>query len=212
MTGSRSFPKVAIRHLRQQSHATESACQAALEQTDGNLMHALRILMPETKVAEYHDIYYLGWYARIRDPDRDLPVLLPEPRPLGDEYAMVTNMNGQPCIPPFRDSNEFGDILGELYFATDYPIGWEDREKYELPTIQGLLMQASDRIRAKLRRSKIKDRAMFLEAALQAVDTARDAYFNGQYEEGSTSIWTAVHAMEKAKKIRRPSNPRHVDE
>ena len=164
-------------------------------------MAALRTLRPECLGSNYHDVYHLGPYRRVEDTDKDLP-RRDSTSVSNDEYVLVKNMSGQRCIPPFRDSNELGDILGGLYVASNYPT-WEDWARFEGPTIQGSLLVASDRIRDKLRRNKNPERAEFFQTALLAVRAAADMYFNSKYEAGHELVWKAVHALQEGNRRRK---------
>jgi len=176
-------------------------CDRAFEASGSQLMVALRTLRPEYLGSNYHDVYHSGPYRRVEEPDKDLPRRDSTGAP-DDEYLLVRNMSGQRCIPPFRDSNELGDILGGLYVASSYP-KWEDWARFEGPTIQGRLLMASDRIRDKLRRNKNLERAGLFETALLAVRAAADCYFISKYEAGEDLVWKAVHALEEGNRRRK---------
>ena len=189
------------RFLRQASEASDEECECAFEASGSELMAALRTLRPGYVGSNHHDVYHLGPYRRVEAPDKDLPRRDSASVP-NDEYLSVKNMSGQRCIPPFRDSNELGDILGGLYVASTYP-EWEDRERFEGQTIQGALLMASDRIRDKLRRNKNPQREELFQTALLAVRAAADCYFNSKHEAGSELVWKAVHALQDGNRRRK---------
>lgn len=185
----------------QETGRDQTDCESALVQSEGNLMSALALLEPTGERSPFHDAYHLGPYRRVQDPDRDLPKREGN-GPADDSYVMVKNMGGQRCIPPFRDSNELGDILGLLYSANSYP-KWEDWMRFEGPTIQGCLMMATDRIRDKIKRNKNPARGALFSEALNAVVAASDLYFDGKYEEASELIWRAVRALQDGNRLRK---------
>ncbi|MFJ1260252.1 hypothetical protein [Cupriavidus sp. CuC1] len=199
-----TYPKALIRYLATETGKSEDDCSRALASAKGDIMAAHRLLSPAVGLPPYHPAYYLGPFRRVADPDRDLPV---REKPLpwdqwDDEYVMVRDMAGQRCIPPFRDTNELGDIQGSLYFASGYP-DWEDWAKFETPTIQGCLMVVADRIRDKLKRNKIPARGELFKVALDAVQAAQDLYFDGRYEAGGDEVWKAVKALTEGNRLRK---------
>lgn len=203
MTQQPTYPLAYTWFLSKESGLDDTACVSALNAAQGNLMAALSSLMPGRTFSLYHDVYHLGPYRRVEYPDRDLPKRASDWLP-DDSYLTVKNMNGQRCIPPFRDSNELGDILGTLYVASRYPDN-EDWWRFEGPTIQGYLLEAADRIADKIKRNRNPDRGAHFSAAHAAVFTASDMYFTQRYEEGHDLIWKAVHALQDGNRLRKGS-------
>ena len=193
--------KAIVRYMQQESGASETECLGAFNAASGDLMLALKRLAPGRDYMPYHDVYFLGPYRRVENPDQDLP-RLESTADASLDYVLVKDMNGQRCIPPFRDTNELSDILGRLYLSASYP-KWEDWAKFEGPTIQGSLMIAGDRIRDKLHRNKNPERGEYFKVALASVESASDHYFVGRYDAGAESVWEAVHALQTGNRLRK---------
>lgn len=189
------------RFLSQESPADAAACDQAFAESGGDLIGALKLLRPDYVGSDYHDVYHFGDFLPVEDPDKDLP-RRKGTSPSDDEILRITDMDGQRCIPPFRDGNALSDILGGLYTAARYP-KWQDWQRFDSRTIQGCLLVASDRIRDKLRRNRNPERAEGFTAALRAVRAAADHHFNAEYQAGEALIWEAVHALQAGNRRRK---------
>jgi len=112
------------------------------------------------------------------------------------------NDRGVKSIAPFGDRNSLGDILGEIFFANSYPAHWDYTERHEYPTIQGTLMQASDRIQHKLARSKSVARSELFAQALECLERAKDAYFDRNFQLGGDLLVKVEQFLEQGNKLR----------
>ena len=173
-----------IRYLRDRTGADEFDCRQALIDADGDIMSAVKSLLM-AGVNRFHDYYYGGPYVRVGDPNRDLPRREPNKRlePYQKEREQNRNLDGERFFAPFSDENSLGDIEGAIGYAGMYP-NWDDDAIHVYPTIQGLLMEVSDRIREKIGRSKQPRRNEFFTRALIEVEKAKNAYAGGEYDAG----------------------------
>ena len=133
--------------------------------------------------------YYGGPFARVSNPDADLPRRL-EPK-VSDAQRQRTEQHGmfqgERIVAPFHDGNTAEDLLGELSVAMAYPNGWDEDERYFYPTIQGLLAIIRDRLVEKSGRLR-GPKAAWLAEAIPCVNTAADAYARSNYEAGSAAL------------------------
>jgi hypothetical protein len=133
--------------------------------------------------------YYGGPFARVSNPDADLPRRL-EPevseaqRQRTEQHGMF---DGEHIVAPFHDGNTAEEILGELFVAMAYPDGWDEDQRYFYPTIQGLLAIIRDRLVEKSRRLR-GSKAAWLAEAIPCVKVAAEAYARSDYEGGSAAL------------------------
>jgi len=152
--------------------------------------------------------YYGGPFARVTNPDSDLPrrteTTIPEGR--REQTEMDGIVGGERVIAPFHDANTTEDILMELWSALRYPSAWSDDERCVYPTIQGLLAMVRDRLLEKSARARGR-RAAWLTEAVSSVDAARQAFVRSDYEAGNVALRQAEDLVAGA---RGPSKPKRV--
>jgi hypothetical protein len=155
--------------------------------------------------------YYGGPFARIANPDVDLPrrassVILESQRKRTEMDAVV---DGARIIAPFHDANTIEDVLMELWSAMGYPHRWTEEERFVYPTIQGLLAILRDRLISKTTRARGR-KAAWLTEALSFVDAARDEYAQAAYEAGEQALRRAEDLIAGACGPPRPKRVIHL--
>lgn len=147
--------------------------------------------------------YYGGPYARVSDPDGDLPRREPGHSVAPETQSQVERdgrFHGERVVAPFGDGNTIEDILGELFLASGYPDEWDDEERYIYPTIQGVLAEVGDRLSEKARRSP-RRQAAWLREALQQVAAAAAAFRVGEYSAGALAVQSAMETVRDSKRV-----------
>jgi hypothetical protein len=151
----------------------------------------------------YADYYYGGPYICVKNPDCDLPMRDFFHPITDDQRAKVEfdgTLDGERIVAPFGDSNELDDILGLLTVAQGYPESWSEDERTRFPTIQGILVEAIDRVATKIRLCKQVRRRSWFNLALEALQEAREYYSTGQYDEGRRAVQGADDLLRKGNK------------
>ncbi len=198
-----------IRFIHDRTSASDEVCRDALLQARGDVMAAVKSLAPDLNCTKYLDLYYLGPFARVSDPDKDLPRRAVSSygsyaRERDDEIESDRNIKGEKFIAPYNDANSIDEIYSGLWIAMVYPDDcWDDQERNVYPTIQGSLVEIADRIRDKLRRNKNPIRAEYFTRALTDVERAKEAYFVGNYSEGEQLLGSCVDSLMSGNKPNR---------
>jgi hypothetical protein len=137
----------------------------------------------------YPEWYYGGPFARVTNPDSDLPRR--EEAPIPESQRKRTEMHaissGERIIAPFHDGNTIEDVLMELRSGIGYPTGWSEEDRFVYPTVQGLLARVRDRLVEKSARSRSRKGAWLTEA-ISFVDRARQAFSRSDYESGNAAL------------------------
>ncbi len=181
--------KASLRYLQGVTRKRESQCARSLIENEGDLIESARQLKSSAVKYPYHDYYYMG-DKRVEDPDKDLPRLMHEPGRAALEHAAKNGMfDGERFVAPFNDSNSYSEIEGHLLASTFYPV-WEDWVINSV-TIQGSLMELTDRLRDRLRRKPPEVLVKYYLNAIAELQVAKDHYFDGRYYDGNESIMEA---------------------
>lgn len=181
--------EASLRYLKGLTRKRASRCARALIESEGDIIEAARQLKPRAVERPYHDYYYMG-DKQVDDPDKDLPVLLHDPDRGSLEHAAKDGMfDGERFVAPFNDSNSYSEIEGRILGSTFYPV-WEDWMVNSV-TIQGTLMELTDRIRDRLRRKPPEVLVKYYLNATAELQEAKDHYFHGKYYDGNQSILEA---------------------
>lgn len=133
--------------------------------------------------------YYGGPFARVSNPDTDLPVRVD--RVVSDAQRERTEqqgvLDGERLVAPFHDGNTVENILGAVLLAMAYPAGWDEDERFLYPTIQGLLANIRDRLVEKTGRLR-GPKAARLAKAIPCVQAAAEAYARSEYDAGCAAL------------------------
>ena len=178
--------KASLRFLKKTTGKWESRCTKALIENKGDLLNSARQLKATSVKRPYHDYYYLG-DKKVESPDKDLPTLLSDPGAGAIKQVSRDGLiDGERFIAPFNDANSFEEIQGLFLSRSYYPV-WEDWMINSV-TIQGSLMELTDRLRDKMRRRPPEVLLKYYLNAISELQRAKDAYFDGKYYDGNNFI------------------------
>ena len=198
--------KASVRYLKSVTGKWESKCIKALIENKGDLILSANHLKPNSAKRPYHDYYYLGEKKKVKDPNKDLPRLITEPSTGAlEEVAKEGLFDGERYVAPFGDANRFDEIEGSIFANSYFPV-WENWHIQQV-TIQGALMEITDRVRDKLKRKPKEELVKYYINAIVKLQKSKDAYFDGDFYTGNKLLYearnwlVAAQDVKKARKI-----------
>jgi len=154
----------------------------------------------------FPDWYYGGPYLRVPHPDSDLPRRDPKRPVTPAEQTRVEvsgGFGGERLVAPFRDANSIEEIVTELVLASDYPRSWDDDERFQYPTIQGLLARLVLRLETKIRHTSGQVRANWFTLALADIRRSADLFAAGAYDQAQEHVRKAQSLVEEGNRVTR---------